>query len=187
MAFIIAVLLAFTTLNAPKLSDSLSNKELAALKNDLKFQREVFTPDVINVNELLSNLNNPTKDLNTEVLNNDIGAALSESKSQINEIESIDTLLYRNVILALSDLQIAINRKIELEESLKGTGNIQTELQQYKTENRQLKADIKALESGGGEDCLEYKNALKKAEEQLTLKKMEIRALESQVEQLRNK
>ncbi|MGQ1786405.1 MULTISPECIES: type VI secretion system TssO [unclassified Saccharicrinis] len=187
VSLIIAVLLAFTTMKSPQVSNSMSTRKLQKLEKSLQFQREVFTPDVAQASNKLAKI--PTHkqdDENIEVLNSDIGAILSNSKSQIREIESPDTILYKNIIQSLSDLQIAYNKQVELSEGTSDNEEMEVELRQLEQENRALKNEVRALGGASGKDCEKYKKLVKKAEERLAISDMENRALKKEIERLRN-
>src|SRR5690554_2849263 len=84
ITFIIAILVGFTTMNTATLSDKKSNTELKKLKDNLKFQEEIFGPNVNQATGLLTKLPKYKEEgENKEVLNQDIAALLSKTKNEI--------------------------------------------------------------------------------------------------------
>ena len=111
VSFILALILGFTTMNVGKLSEQKMNTELKKLKENLKFQEEVFAPNVDKSTTLLSKIPNHREvGENLEVLNQDIGALLSQTKNQVEDDESWESGMYKNVIQALSNLQLELFR-----------------------------------------------------------------------------
>jgi len=86
LSFVIAILLGFSTMNVGKLAEQKTSSELERLKNNLKFQEEVFAPHVGETTEMLSKITtaNETGE-NLEVLNQDIAALVSKTKNEIAE------------------------------------------------------------------------------------------------------
>ena len=108
ISFVIAVFLAFTTMQTPRLSENKSRREAEKLRKNLKFQEDVFAPNVAKASGLLPKI--PTsgeQGENIEVLNQDIGSLLSNTKNQVVEDETWESKMYNNVIKAFSDLQLA--------------------------------------------------------------------------------
>ncbi|MFW6245826.1 MAG: type VI secretion system TssO, partial [Tangfeifania sp.] len=119
ISFIIALILGFTTMNYGTVSEQQTKNELEKLKTHLKFQEEIFAPNVGETTNLLSKI--PTykeEGENIEVLNQDIGAILSQTKNQAVEDESWESVMYKDVINALSDLQLAYNEQMKLREQM---------------------------------------------------------------------
>ncbi len=190
LSFIIAIIVGFSTMNVSKLSEHNTSSELKQLKNNLKFQEEVFAPNVGEATGLLSKI--PTHEEqgeNIEVINQDIGALLSKTKNLIIEDESWKSEMYKNVITALSALQLAYNEQIELREDLGDSDEASEDLQKCKTENTRLQNQINLLQSAGGRasDNSKINKDLRDAQSKLRQCNLENRALRKEIEKYRNK
>jgi uncharacterized membrane-anchored protein YhcB (DUF1043 family) len=194
VSFIIAVLLGFTTMNVGKLSEKNMNSELQRLKDQLKFQEEVFAPHVDQTSEMLTKI--PTSKEtgeNLEVLNQDIGALLSQTKNQVTEDESWESTMYKNVIQALSNLQLAYNEQLKLREQMGSSGDLEQKYQATLQERDRLQTQLNLLQAsgggggGGGADCAQLEKDLKQARQQLNTCNLENRALKQEVERIRNR
>jgi hypothetical protein len=193
ISFIIAMILGFTTMNVGKLSEQNMNTELKKLKDHLKFQEEVFAPNVGQTTGLLSKI--PThreQGENLEVLNQDIGALLSQTKNQVEEDESWESNMYKNVIQSLSDLQIAYNEQIKLKEQMGGSEEVEEKLMACITERDRLQNQLNMLQAagsggGGGADCSKFEKELKQVRQQLNTCNLENKALRQEIERIRNR
>jgi hypothetical protein len=182
LAFVIAILLAFTTMSASQLSNAKSHRELEKIRASLDFQRVVFTPAVKEVNTMLAEIPEYEKqNENIDVLNSDIGNLLSNTKDKIQDVDSQDTVLYKEIIKSLSDLQIAYNKQLDLGESASGLIELRSELQMCRAEYEQLKK-----ESRNSTDCSGYIQQVKQGIQKLAELDLENRALQSEIERLRN-
>ncbi|HDR50719.1 MAG TPA: hypothetical protein ENN90_03735, partial [Mariniphaga anaerophila] len=151
LSFVIAILLGFSTMNMGKLSEQKSNAELERLKNNLKFQEEVFAPNVEETSGMLSKI--PTANEtgeNLEVLNQDIAALLSRTKNQVKEDETWESKMYKDVIQALSDLQLAYNNQVKLKAQMGDSDDLGQKLQACITERDRLQTQLSMLQAGGG-------------------------------------
>ena len=188
ISFVIAIIVGFSTMNVSKLSDHNTTVELKELKKNLKFQEEVFAPNVSKTTELLSKVPTYKKNgENIQVLNQDIGALLSTTKNQIVEDESWKSEMYKNIIGALSALQQAYNKQIELHKDLVGLNNAGNNLQKYKAENIRLQNQIDRLKVAGGLDKTKIMNELKDTQNKLKQCNLENDALRREIEKYRNK
>jgi mevalonate kinase len=197
ISFIIAILLGFTTMNAGRLSERQSKGELNKLKNHLKFQEEVFAPNVSETNVLLSKI--PTSKEtgeNLEVLNQDIAALLSQTKSQIAEEESWETKMYQDVIQSLSNLQLALNNQIELREEMGDANSAGQKLQECIAERDRLQTQVNLLQAasssgggggGGGANVAQLEKNLKEVNKELLKCNLENKALKQEIEKIRNR
>lgn len=194
LSFAIAVILGFSTMNVSKISDHNAKTELETLKNNLKFQREVFAPNVAKTKELLMKLPNGSEQgENIEVLNQDIGALLSSTKNQIIESESWEPVMYKDVIQVLSALQLAYNDKIKLQEELGGSDKANEELEQCKLERLQLQNQLSLLQAGnpagggggGGGNTEKLEKELKDAQQKLRACNLENRVLKQEIDKIK--
>lgn len=192
LSFAIALILGFSTMNVSKISEHNTKSELEELKNNLKFQREVFAPNVGESAELLSKV--PTYEQqgeNLEVLNQDIGALISATKNKIVEDESWESKMYKDVMKTLSDLQLAYNQQFELKEQLDDTGDADEKLEKCKNENQQLQNQINVLRasagSSGGGNNAQLEKDLKDAQKKLRECVLENRALKKEIQKFDNK
>lgn len=198
LSFIIAMILGFSTMNVSKISDHNSKAELEKLQNHLKFQEEVFAPNVSETKELLTKI--PTYKENGEniqVLNQDIGALLSKTKNQITEDESWESKMYSDVIQALSALQLAYNDRLDLRKELGDSDDATKELEKCKADKLQLQNQVSMLQAaaasaaasgggGGGADTGKMEKDLKEAQQKLRDCTLENRALKKEIEKIRN-
>lgn len=193
-SFIIAIILGFTTLNTGKLSEQQSKSELDKLKSDLKFQKEVFAPNVGETTTLLSKVPKAKETgENLEVLNQDIAALLSRTKNQVKDEETWETGMYKNVIQVLSDLQLAYNDHIKLSEQLGDASSAGQKLQEITLDRDRLMAQLNMLQaggggggSGGGGDA-QMEKKLKDLQQQLNRCNLENRALKQEIDKFRNR
>lgn len=151
ITFIIAILVGFTTMNTATLSDKKSNAELKKLKDNLKFQEEIFGPNVNQATGLLTKLPKYKEEgENKEVLNQDIAALLSKTKNEIAPEETWETTMYKDVIQSLSNLQLAYNDQISLLEDLGQSGEVSKKLQECMAEKNQLQNQLNMIQASGG-------------------------------------
>jgi hypothetical protein len=190
ISFIIALLVGFTTMNTGSLADKQSRSELQKIKDHLKFQEEIFAPNVNEATLLLEKLPNyKDEGENKEVLNQDIAALVSKTKNEIAEEESWETTMYKNVIQALSDLQLAYNEQISLREEIGDSDEATQRLQDCINERNQLQNQVNTLKAGGGggADCAQCEKNLKDAQQKLRQCNLENKALKQEIERIRNR
>jgi hypothetical protein len=194
ISFIIAILVGFTTMNTGRLADKQSSSELQKLKNHLKFQEEIFAPNVNEATLLLTKLPKYKEEgENKEVLNQDIAALVSKTKNEIAEEESWETTMYKDIIQALSDLQLAYNDKLSLMEDLGETDEMSQKLQECITERNQLQNQLNMLQAGGGGGggggaaTAQLEKDLKDTQQKLRQCNLENRALKQEIEKIRNR
>ncbi len=189
LSFILAIFLGFTTMNVGKLSEKRSNAELQRLKSQLKFQEEVFAPNVEETSDMISKIPsvNETGE-NLEVLNQDIGALLSNTKNQVEDDDSWETEMYKDVILALSNLQLSYNNQIKLMDQMGSSNELNQRLQTTIAERDRLENQVKMLQASGGggggsgeADCADCLKELKKAKEDLIFANKTIASMESEL------
>lgn len=190
LSFVIAILLGFSTMNVGKLAEQKTNSELERLKSNLKFQEEVFAPHVGETTEMLSKITtaNETGE-NLEVLNQDIAALLSRTKNQVEEDETWESKMYKDVIQALSDLQLAYNNQVKLREQMGDSDDLGQKLQACITERDRLQTQLSMLQAGGGggADVAKLEKDLKDTRAQLDRCNLENRALKQEIERVRNR
>lgn len=203
ISFVIAVLLGFTTMNVGKLSEIQSESELRKIKNNLKFQEEVFAPNVGEATSMLSKI--PTAGdtgENLEVLNQDIAAILSNTKNKVEEDETWESKMYKDVIQALSNLQLAYNNQVRLRERLGSSDEVEQKLQATITERDRLQTQLSMLQAsagggggggagggGAGESAklAKLEKDLKDTQKQLNSCNLENKALLQEIERIRNR
>ena len=192
LTFIIAIIVGFTTMNTGKLSDKKSNTELKKLKNNLKFQEEIFAPNVNQASGLLTKLPKYKEEgENKEVLNQDIAALLSKTKNEIAGEETWETTMYKDVIQALSNLQLAYNDKLNLMEDLGESDEVSKKLQECINEKTQLQNQLNMLQAGGGGGgggaTAQLEKDLKDAMQKLRQCNLENRALKQEIDKIRGR
>ena len=195
LSFLIAILVGFTTMNVGKLSEQRTNTELKRLKSQLKFQEEIFAPNVGETSGMLSKI--PTAretGENLEVLNQDIGALLSNTKNQVVEDDSWETKMYKDIIQTLSNLQLAYNNQVKLMEQTGTSEELERKLQAANADKDRLQSQIDRLQAasgggggGGSADCAQLENELKQVKQQLNTCNLENRALKQEIERARNR
>jgi predicted DNA-binding protein YlxM (UPF0122 family) len=179
-------------MNTGKLSDKKSNTELKKLKNNLKFQEEIFAPNVNQASGLLTKLPKYKEEgENKEVLNQDIAALLSKTKNEIAGEETWETTMYKDVIQALSNLQLAYNDKLNLMEDLGESDEVSKKLQECINEKTQLQNQLNMLQAGGGGGgggaTAQLEKDLKDAMQKLRQCNLENRALKQEIEKIRGR
>ncbi len=199
ITFIIAILVGFTTMNTATLSDKKSNAELKKLKDNLKFQEEIFGPNVNQATGLLTKLPKYKEEgENKEVLNQDIAALLSKTKNEIAPEETWETTMYKDVIQSLSNLQLAYNDQISLLEDLGQSGEVSKKLQECMAEKNQLQNQLNMIQAsggggggggGGGSNAAvaQLEKDLKDTQQKLRQCNLENRALKQEVEKMRSR
>ena len=195
ISFVIAILVGFTTMNTGRLADKQSSSELQKLKNHLKFQEEIFAPNVNEATSLLAKLPKYKEEgENKEVLNQDIAALVSKTKNEIAEEESWETTMYKDVIQTLSDLQLAYNDKLNLMEDLGESDEMSQKLQECINEKTQLQNQLNMLQAaggggggGGGGATAQLEKDLKDAQQKLRQCNLENRALKQEIEKIRGR
>jgi len=192
ISFIIAILVGFTTMNTGRLADKQSGSELQKLKDHLKFQEEIFAPNVNEASGLLTKLPKYKEEgENKEVLNQDIAALLSKTKNGIAPEETWETVMYKDVIQALSNLQLAYNDKLNLIEDLGESDEMSQKLQECMNERNQLQNQLNMLQAGGGGGggaaTAQLEKDLKDAQQKLRQCSLENRALKQEIEKIRGR
>ena len=189
ICFVIAIILGFTTMNIGRLSEKKSKSDLEKLQSHLKYQEEVFAPNVNEATTLISQIpEHKTQNINIEVLNQDIGAILSQTKNQIAEDESWETKMYQEVIQALSDLQLAYNNQIELMEEMGDSDEAGRKLQDCIAERDRLQNQVNRLQAGGGGgNCEQCQKELREAQQRLRQCNTENKALKQEIDKIRNR
>jgi len=192
ISFIIAILVGFTTMNTGRLADKQSSSELQKLKDHLKFQEEIFAPNVNEASGLLTKLPKYKEEgENKEVLNQDIAALLSKTKNEIAREETWETVMYKDVIQALSNLQLAYNDKLNLIEDLGESDEMSQKLQECMNERNQLQNQLNMLQAGGGGGggaaTAQLEKDLKDAQQKLRQCSLENRALKQEIEKIRGR
>ena len=144
IALVISLLLGFTTMNLGSVSEKSSRIELERLKKHLQFQEEVFAPNVKEATTMISKIPNYKEEgENIEVLNQDIGAVLSQTKNQVVDDDSWETKMYQDVIKSLSDLQLAYNDQLDLEEEMGDSDETSQKLQECIAERNRLQTQVR--------------------------------------------
>ena len=196
IAFVIALLLGFTTMNMGNVSEKSSRIELERLKKHLQFQEEVFAPNVDEATNMISKIPNyKEEEENIEVLNQDIGAVLSQTKNKVVEDDSWETKMYQQVIKTLSDLQLAYNEQLDLMEEMGDSDETSQKLQECIAERNRLQNQVNRLQAsagagGGGSqnsDCEQIEKELKNTQKKLQQCNLENRALKQEIEKIRNR
>lgn len=189
ICFIISLIVGFTTMNVKRVSDFNTSSELGKLKTHLKFQEEIFAPNVGTLTVNLAKIPKYKEEgINLNTFNNDIGAMISKTKSGIVEDESWESKMYADVLKALSDLQVAYNNQINLSEKLDDSSSLDQKLQQCERERDKLQNQINMLAGGGGgANCDQCIKDLADTRNKLTASITENKALRSQIDKLRNR
>ncbi len=189
VSFIITIIVGFSTMNVSKLSEHNANSELIELKNSLKYQEEVFAPNVSKTTKLLYKIPHcKEQGENIQIINQDIGALLSKTKNLVTDDKSWKSEMYKDVVSALSALQLAYNDQIELRENLGDSSDAIKNLEKCKTENTRLQNQITMLKSsGGGGGSSTTDKELKSVQKKLKQCNLENRALRKEIEKYRNK
>lgn len=189
LCFVIALVLGFMTMNIGGLAEQQSKAELERLQSHLKFQEEVFAPNVGEATAMISQIPHyEQENINLEVLNQDIGAVISQTKNQVVEDETWESTMYQEVIQALSDLQLAYNEQVKLTEKVGDSDETSQKLQECMAERDRLQNQVNTLRAsgGGGANCEQCEKDLAEARERLRQCNTENRALRQEIEKIRN-
>lgn len=189
LCFIIALVLGFMTMNISGLAEQQSKAELEKLQSHLKYQEEVFAPNVGEATAMISQIPDyQQENINLEVLNQDIGAVISQTKNQVVKDESWESKMYQEVIQALSDLQLAYNEKVKLTEKVGDSNETSQKLQECIAERDRLQNQVNMLQAsgGGGANCEQFEKDLAEALEKLRQCNTENRALRQEIQKIRN-
>ena len=118
---------------------------------------------------------------------------LSQTKNKVVEDDSWQSKMYKDVIQALSNLQLAYNDKLELVGELGDSDETAQKLKECINEKTQLQNQINMLQAagaggggGGGADCAKIEKDLKDAQKKLRTCTVENRALKNEIEKIRN-
>jgi hypothetical protein len=189
LCFVIAMILGFMTMNFGGLAEQQSKAELEKLQTHLKFQEEVFAPNVGEATAMISKIPHyEQENINLEVLNQDIGAVISQTKNQVVEDESWESRMYKEVIQTLSDLQLAYNEQVKLREKMGDSDETSQKLMECIAERDRLQNQVNMLQAagGGGANCEQCEKDLAQVQEKLRQCNTENRALRQEIERIRN-
>jgi len=193
VSFAIAMILGFTTMNIPRLTDTKSSKDLENLKSQLEFQENVFAPSIDEVTGLLGQVPEYYNGAgNIDVLNADIAAKLSETKNQVVEDETWESKFYLNVIQTFSEYQVALKDNAGIKEELDDCQNRSSgagdQVSRLVEENKMLKSELDQLKEGGSGSSRQIEDLqkrLKETQQELSDCQTETKALLSQIEKLK--
>ena len=150
LSFALAMILGFSTMNMNRMADSQSNRELKKLQSQLKFQREIFAPNINKATKSLSKIPVYKREgENIESLNADIGYLLSTMNNNVPNDDSLESRMYKNILKVYSALQMSYKDQMslndELDRSKNSTQGGNKELQDCLTKNRDLQTEINIL------------------------------------------
>lgn len=198
LSLALAILVGFTTMNVNKLAESKSMNELKKLRDDLKFQQEIFAPNIDQATKIMAKVPVAKESgENSEILHQDIATLLSTTKNSTAVDESWESKMYQNILKVYSDLQLAYKEQTKLKEQLddcmNNTQGSDVQLQRCLDEKRNLQNELTMLKlaggggGGGGGNTAEIEKNLRTANEQLRQCKLENKSLLSEISKLRNK
>ncbi|HNU76873.1 MAG TPA: type VI secretion system TssO, partial [Prolixibacteraceae bacterium] len=108
LSFALAIFVGFTTMNVNKLAESKSMNELKKLKDNLKFQQDIFAPNIDQATKIMAKVPVAKESgENSEILHQDIATLLSTTKNSTSTDESWESKMYQNILKVYSDLQLA--------------------------------------------------------------------------------
>jgi len=202
LCFALAVLVGFTTMNVNKLSNSKSVSDLAKIKAGLKFEEEVFAPNIDQATKIMAKIPTARESAeNPDLLNAQVADLMSTTKSKVIPDDSWQSMMYQNVIKVYSDLQIAYKESAKLQERLddcmNNTQGSDKELQRVLDEKRDLQQELTMLKlsgagggggGGGGKSSNpDLEKSLKTANDQLRQCKLENKSLLAEITKLKNR
>jgi hypothetical protein len=155
LCFALAMVLGFTTLNVNKLTDTKTKSDLQRLQSQLKFQQEVFSPNVDQVTKTLAKVPVYREEgENIEVLNSNIASVLSQTMKEVKDDESWESAMYRNILKVYSDLQLSYKDQLRMKDELdswkNSTQGSDKDLQRCLDEKRALQTEVNMLKLAGG-------------------------------------
>jgi chromosome segregation ATPase len=195
LCFALAMVLGFTTLNTNKLTDSKTKSDLQRLQDQLKFQQEIFAPNVDQVTKTLAKVPVYREEgENIEVLNSNIASVLSQTIKEVKEDESWESLMYKNVLKVYSDLQLSYKDQLRMKDELdswkNSTQGSDKDLQRCLDEKRALQSELNMLKlagGGGGGNIAQIEKELQKAKKDLEDCNKVNGILRNDIEKLRNR
>ena len=199
LCFALAMVLGFTTMNVNKLTDTKTKSDLQRLQSQLKFQQEVFAPNVEDAGKNLAKV--PVyreQGENVEVLNSNIASVLSQTMNQVPNDESWESNMYKNILKVYSDLQLSLKDQLRMKDELdilkNSSQGSDKELQRCLEEKRDLQNEITMLKlaggsggGGGGGNAAQLEKDLVKAKKDLADCNRINTALRSEIDKLRNR
>jgi hypothetical protein len=197
LCFALAMVLGFTTMNVNKLTDTKTKTDLQRLQSQLKFQQEVFAPNVEDAGKNLAKV--PAyRELgeNVEVLNSNIASILSQTINQVPNEDSWESNMYKNILKIYSDLQLSYKDQLRMKDDLNilknSTQGSDKELQRCLEEKRNLQNEINLLKlagggGGGGGNTAQLEKDLVKAKKDLEDCNRINNALRSEIDKLRSR
>jgi hypothetical protein len=197
LCFALAMVLGFTTMNVNKLTDTKTKTDLQRLQSQLKFQQEVFAPNVEDAGKNLAKV--PAyRELgeNVEVLNSNIASILSQTINQVPNEDSWESNMYKNILKIYSDLQLSYKDQLRMKDELdilkNSTQGSDKELQRCLEEKRNLQNEINLLKlagggGGGGGNTAQLEKDLVKAKKDLEDCNRINNALRSEIDKLRSR
>jgi len=155
LSFIVAIVLGFTTMNAGQLTEAKTRSDLQKLQNQLKFQQEVFAPNVDEATKILAKV--PVyreQGENIEVLNSGIASVLSQTMKEVEEDGTWESDMYLNILKVYSDLQLSYREQLRMKDELdtrrNSTEGSDRDLQRCLDEKRALQTELNLLKVAGG-------------------------------------
>lgn len=195
LCFALAMVLGFTTLNTNKLTDSKTKSDLQRLQDQLKFQQEVFAPNVDQVTKTLAKVPVYREEgENIEVLNSNIASVLSQTIKEVKDDESWESFMYKNILKVYSDLQLSYKDQLRMKDELdswkNSTQGSDKDLQRCLDEKRALQTELNMLKiagGGGGGNLAQLEKDLQKARKDLDDCNKINNILRGDIEKLRNR
>jgi len=198
ISFALAVLVGFTTMNVNKLADRKSLSEYAKIKAGLKFEEQIFAPNIDQATKIMTKIPTAKESAeNPDLLNSQVADLMSSTKSKMTADDSWQSLMYQNIIKVYSDLQISYKENAKLQEKLDDCANSthgsDKELQRVLDEKRDLQQELTMLKlsgagsGGGGGNTAELQKNYNSVSEQLRQCKLENRGLLAEITKLRNR
>jgi hypothetical protein len=202
VTFALAMFLGFTTMNVNKLTDSKTKSDLQAVQDQLKFQKEVFAPNVEQMTKTLAKV--PVfreQGENIDVLNSNIATLIGQTLNSVKDDESWESKMYKDVLKVYSSLQLSYKDQLKMKDELdswkNSTQGSDKDLQRCLDEKRSLQSELNMLKiaggspsassGGGGGNTALLEGEVRKAKKDLDDCRKVNNALKSEVDKLRNR
>lgn len=196
LCFALAMVLGFTTLNVNKLTDSKTKSDLQKLQGQLKFQQEIFAPNIDQITKTLAKVPVYREEgENIEVLNSNIASLISQTIKEVKDDGSWESAMYKNILKVYSDLQLSYKDQLRMKDELysfkNSTQGSDKDLQRCLDEKRALQTELNLLKlaggGGGGGNVAQIEKELQRVKKELEDCNKVNGILRNDIEKLRNR
>lgn len=195
LCFALAMIVGCVTLNVNQLTETKDRGELQKLQNQLAFQREVFAPNVDEAGRNLAKVPVYREEgENIEVLHSNIASVLSQTMRQVDDDDSWESEMYKNILKVYSDLQTSYRDQLRMKDELdilrSGSQGNNRELQRCLEDKLALQSEINTLKLSAGTaasgNMAQLERRLEQTKKELDDCNQVNRILRTEIERLKN-